>query len=297
MSKNFTTKALRCLSESSTETNLEEEWLKIAAEELGENPEKRKQEIAAVKLMIMNDPNISIPNEDNFLLRFLRARKFDSKKAFQMIQRYYLMKLKCPELFRCPLPSECENVFDLQAQFMLPNRDQLGRRIYIIRVDNFDASKASIDEIFRANVLALEQVVKEEQTQICGIVVVLDMAGLSLNHAKFFTPYYAKKTVELVQETFPLRFKGFHIVNEPFYFDAVMAVIKPFLKEKMKKRIYLHGNDVSSLHGFMKPEILPLEYGGLQGPFDNKPWYLELLSDEEHYKNLDQFGYRFEGED
>nr|XP_022914621.1 alpha-tocopherol transfer protein-like [Onthophagus taurus] len=185
------------------------------------------------------EKTVSTLTDKKAIVRFLRARKFDSKKAFQMIQRYYLMKLKCPELFRCPLPSECENVFDLQAQFMLPNRDQLGRRIYIIRVDNFDASKASIDEIFRANVLALEQVVKEEQTQICGIVVVLDMAGLSLNHAKFFTPYYAKKTVELVQETFPLRFKGFHIVNEPFYFDAVMAVIKPFLKEKMKKRVII----------------------------------------------------------
>jgi hypothetical protein len=86
-------------------------------------------------------------------------------------------------------------------------------------------------------VLALEQIVREPETQIAGIVLILDMAGLSLQHAKFFTPYYAKKMVELVQETFPLRFKGFHIVNEPFYFDAVMAVLKPFLKEKIRKRV------------------------------------------------------------
>lgn len=44
------------------------------------------------------------------------------------------MKLKCPELFKCPYPSENGNVFDLQAQYMLPNRDQYGRRIYIIRM-------------------------------------------------------------------------------------------------------------------------------------------------------------------
>lgn len=75
------------------------------------------------------------------------------------------------------------------------------------------------------------------ETQVNGVVVVMDMSGLSLHHTKFFTPYYAKRTVELIQETFPLRFKGFHIVNEPFYFDAVVAVLKPFLKEKIKKRV------------------------------------------------------------
>lgn len=87
------------------------------------------------------------------------------------------------------------------------------------------------------NVLALEDVVREQETQIAGVVVILDMSGLNLQHAKFFTPYYAKRMVELVQETFPLRFKGFHVVNEPFYFDAVMAVLKPFLKEKIRKRV------------------------------------------------------------
>lgn len=95
----------------------------------------------------------------------------------------------------------------------------------------------TIDEIFRTNVLALEHVVREPETQIAGLVVLLDMGGLSLQHVKFFTPYYAKKMVELVQETFPLRFKGFHVINEPFYFDAVMTVLKPFLKEKIRKRV------------------------------------------------------------
>lgn len=97
----------------------------------------------------------------------------------------------------------------------------------------------TIDEIFKTNILALEHVVCEAETQIAGVVVILDMAGLSLHHARFFTPYYAKRTVEVVQETFPLRFKGFHVVNEPFYFDAIMAVVKPFLKDKIRKRVRL----------------------------------------------------------
>ncbi|XP_044266194.1 alpha-tocopherol transfer protein-like [Tribolium madens] len=272
--------------------SLSAERKKQAEEELNETPENLKQELFALRQMVQNDTNLNIPDDDAFLLRFLRARKFDSKKAFHMLQRYYLMKLKYPELFSCPVPSECEKVFNLQAQNMLQDRDQLGRRVYVIRMDYFDSNVITIDDIFRTNVLALEQIVREPETQVAGIVLVLDMAGLSLQHAKFFTPYYAKKMVELVQETFPLRFKGFHIVNEPFYFDAVMAVLKPFVKEKIRKRIFLHGSDTNALHGFISNEILPSEYGGNGGTFDNKSWYMKLLTEEEYFQDLMKYGYK-----
>lgn len=271
---------------------LDGEWQQRAEEELNENPEVFRRELAALRRLVENDSNLTVPNIDEFLVRFLRARKFDSTKAFHMLQRYFLMKIKCPELFQCPLPSECGSVFELQAQNMLIQRDQLGRRVYIIRVDNFDSTKVTIEDVFRTNVLALEQIVREPETQVAGIVVILDMAGLSLQHAKFFTPYYAKKMVELVQETFPLRFKGFHIINEPFYFDAVVAILKPFIKEKIRKRIILHGSDLSSLHAFISTEILPSEYGGSAGNFDNRTWYLQLLADEEYFKNVRTFGYK-----
>ncbi|KAG5883323.1 hypothetical protein JTB14_032524 [Gonioctena quinquepunctata] len=267
------------------------DWQQRTEEELNESPEVFKRELAALRRMVENETNLSVPNYDHFLVRFLRARKFDSKKAFHMLQRYFLMKIRCPELFGCPLPSQCSHIFELQAQNMLPQRDQMARRVYVIRVDNFDSSKVTIEDIFRTNVLALEQIVREPETQIAGIVVILDMAGLSFQHAKFFTPYYAKKMVELVQETFPLRFKGFHIVNEPFYFDAVVAVLKPFLKEKIRKRIILHGSDITSLGAFIPSDILPTEYGGSAGSFDNRPWYMGLLAEEDYFKELGSFGY------
>ncbi|CAG9769076.1 unnamed protein product [Ceutorhynchus assimilis] len=271
---------------------LETEWRLRAEKELNETPENYLVEMQTLQDLILNDSNLTVPNTNEFPLRFLRARKFNSTKAFQMLQRYYLMKLKCPELFGCPLPTECSKTFELQAQNMLQHRDQWGRRIYVIRVDSFDSSKVTIDDIFRTNVLALEQIVREPETQISGLVVLLDMAGLSLQHAKFFTPYYAKKMVELVQETFPLRFKGFHVVNEPFYFDAVMTVLKPFLKDKIRKRIFLHGNDIDALHAFIPTEILPSEYGGEAGPFDNRGWYMKLIAEEEYFKSLKNYGYK-----
>ncbi|CAH1999242.1 unnamed protein product [Acanthoscelides obtectus] len=277
-----------------SDCSLSEEWQQRAAEELNETPEVVERELRALKELVKHDTNLSVPEGDDFLIRFLRARKFDSKKSFHMIQRYFLMKLKCPELFDCPLPSECLDIFELQAQNMLPRRDKFGRRVYIIKIDNFDASKTTIDEVFRLNILAMEQIVREPETQVSGVSILLDMAGLSLQHSKFFTPYYARRTVELVQETFPLRFKSFHVVNEPFYFDAIIAILKPFLKEKIRKRIVMHGTDMTSLHAFIPSDILPTEYGGTAGNFNNREWYMQLLVDEQYFRDLKTYGYKDE---
>nr|CAD7570263.1 unnamed protein product [Timema californicum] len=263
------------------ERHLSAEWVQRASEELNEKPEKVHDDINTLRSMIVAETNLHVPADDAFLLRFLRARKFNCTKAFHMLQRYYVMKLRCPELFKIPRPSEKKYILEMQAQNMLEDRDGFGRRVYIFRVEKCDAVNVSIEDVFRTNVLALEQVVDEPETQIAGLTVIVDMNGFGIQHAKFLSPYYARRTVEVIQETFPLRFKGFHVINEPFYFDAVFAVLKPFLKEKIRKRIYFHGRELSSLHAFISPDILPEEYGGKRPCFDNKSWRMALLANED----------------
>lgn len=37
--------------------------------------------------------------------------------------------------------------------------------------------------------------------------------------------------------------------------------------------------------------MLPKEYGGKLGPFDNKAWRIALLKDEEYFMNIQNYGY------
>lgn len=94
-----------------------------------------------------------------------------------------------------------------------------------------------MEKVFRSNVLSLEQAIRQPEVQIGGLVIVLDMAGLSFGHARFLSAHLSKRTVEVIQEAFPMRFKAFHVLHEPFYMDAILAVLKPFLKEKIRKRV------------------------------------------------------------
>ncbi|XP_039279354.1 alpha-tocopherol transfer protein isoform X2 [Nilaparvata lugens] len=278
----------KCMNQG--ETQLNEEWSQKAFKELNETPEAIRNGLAELKKLI-SEPNLNAKTDDAFLLRFLRAKKFDVPKAFFTLQRYYQMKYESPELFKVPRPSKKLHILDMQCQNMLEQRDNNGSRVYIFRVEKCDVSQVTVEDVFCTNVMALEMAVREPETQVAGITAIVDMNGFGLHqHAKFLSPYYAKRTVDVVQETFPLRFKGFHVVNQPFYFDAIYSVLKPFLKEKIRKRIYLHGKDLKSLHNHVNKSILPLEFGGNE-PFDNSHWKRALLNLEDEFSEMEEYGF------
>lgn len=56
-----------------------------------------------------------------------------------------------------------------------------------------------------------------------------------------------------------------------------MTVIKPFLKEKTRQRIKLHGGNLSTLHDCVAKDILPAELGGEGPSFNVLEWVHQLL--------------------
>lgn len=130
-------------------------------------------------------------------------------------------------------------------------------------------------------------------------------------------------------------------MNQPWYIHAMYTIIKPFLKDKTRKRvrtctdsftssflpfssphlipfffflfplnlspsyfisrppltplhpfssspqIFLHGNNLNSLHQLIQPECLPSEFGGTLPPYDMGVWARTLLgpdyNDEAEY--------------
>lgn len=44
-------------------------------------------------------------------------------------------------------------------------------------------------------------------------------------------------TYVYVQDSFPLKVRGIHLVNEPMFFRPVFAMLRPFLPDKIKQRV------------------------------------------------------------
>ena len=63
------------------------------------------------------------------------------------------------------------------------------------------------------------------------------MAGFGFNHLMQVTTDYVRSVANIIQNTFPLRFREIHIINESYLFDMAFALIKPFLSEVIRSRV------------------------------------------------------------
>ncbi|XP_015928368.2 alpha-tocopherol transfer protein-like isoform X1 [Parasteatoda tepidariorum] len=279
------------LDETCDNSALTQELQEKAEHELMEKQSWRDRDIQALRDMISDDPDLVSRTDDAFLLRFLRARKFDYSRSFSLLQNYYMMRAKNPKIFRDFTPSALKHVHQLNLQGFLPYRDPEGRAIFVFRGGLWDPSLCTADDLFRANVICLEKQIDDPLTQINGVIAILDMKNLGFHHIRHFSPSHALKIVSLVQDSFPARFKAVHVVNEPALFDLVLTIVKPLISEKIKKRIHTHGGNMKSLHELIPPEVLPSEYGGHLGTFDNKEFMSKLSEAEETFIQSQMYGY------
>nr|XP_048296930.1 alpha-tocopherol transfer protein-like [Myodes glareolus]XP_048296931.1 alpha-tocopherol transfer protein-like [Myodes glareolus] len=264
--------------------SLTEDLVTKAREELQEKPEWRLRDVQALRDMVRKEyPYLSTSLDDAFLLRFLRARKFDYDRALQLLVNYHGCRRNWPEVFSNLRPSALKDVLNSGFLTVLPHTDPRGCHVLCIRPDRWIPSNYPITENIRAIYLTLEKLIQSEETQVNGIVILADYKGVSLSKASHFGPFIAKKVIGILQDGFPIRIKAVHIVNEPRIFKGIFAIIKPFLKEKIANRFFLHGSDLNSLHTSLPRNILPREYGGTAGELDIATWNAVLLASEDDF--------------
>lgn len=115
--------------------NIEDKsWREKAEKELNENHEAYAKVKQLRNLINGCDLNKKGREDEAFLLRFLRAKKFDVDKSFKMMQKYYWMKEHSPDLFHVSPPSDLKAMLELQIQCMLPQKDNHSRQVYVFRV-------------------------------------------------------------------------------------------------------------------------------------------------------------------
>ncbi|XP_065089911.1 alpha-tocopherol transfer protein isoform X2 [Ochlerotatus camptorhynchus] len=267
----------------------------VATNELRETPEIKAKAIEELREMLKGQDELLVPlDNDDWMVRFLRPCKFYPKSAFELIQRYYQFKVKHWDMYLDLSPSREANIFKQNILAVFPNRDQLGRRILLLELGKpWKHKEVTLDEVFKGCVLFVEAAMLEPETQVNGAMVIFDMDGLTMQQAWQFTPPFAKRIVDWLQDAVPLRIKGIHIINQPKIFNVVFALFKPILREKLRNRIVFHGTDRESLYKHISQECLPPCYGGTV----NAPrvlgdqWYELLLKCDDEYTAINKYGY------
>lgn len=93
------------------------------------------------------------------------------------------------------------------------------------------------DQIFRIFYLIHLAAMLEPETQVSGVVVILDFEGLGMKQVTGFSPSFSKLLLDFIQDAMPLRLKEVHIVKQPFLFNMIWTIFKPLVREKLKGRV------------------------------------------------------------
>ncbi|KFM58761.1 Alpha-tocopherol transfer protein-like protein, partial [Stegodyphus mimosarum] len=269
------------------------EMEKMAEKELGETACVKKESLKKLKQLIENDPDFHPFMDDKFLLMFLRCKKHDVKQAFKTLRNYYLFKKKYSGIYLDFLPSEVKRILEMNCYTTLPLRDRDGRNVAICRLGRFNWNEASVEELVAAALSTGTLAHRLEAASVCGGVIIFDFEDVSLQHVlKFVTAKFVVFILNCLKDCFPHRVKAIHIVNEPRFFQGFFNIIRFAVPDKLKGRIFFHGNNMEELHKHIPPEILPEELGGKVGPLDNTEYIKFALSQESLVEEMIKCGFK-----
>ncbi|XP_031839005.1 alpha-tocopherol transfer protein-like isoform X2 [Nomia melanderi] len=244
-----------------------EEMSKLIRVELNEDVTTRDRDLEIIKEWLSKQPHLPKFEDDSRIMTFLRGSKFSLEKCKRKLDMYFTMRAAIPEFFsnRDITRPELKDIAKLIHIPPLPGLTKNGRRVIIMRGINKDTPTPNVADGMKIVLMIGDIRLKEELTGVAGDVYILDASVATPSHFAKFTPTIVKKFLVCVQEAYPVKVKEVHVVNVSPIVDTIVNFVKPFLKEKIRNRIFMH-SDLKTLYDYIPREILPTEYGGDAGP-------------------------------
>ncbi|XP_012273701.1 alpha-tocopherol transfer protein-like isoform X2 [Orussus abietinus] len=249
--------------------------------ELNENVATRDKDLEIIKEWLSRQPHLPAFDDDQRLMTFLRGCKFSLEKCKRKLDMYFTMRAAVPEFFsnRDITRPELQEIVKIVQIPPLPGLTKNGRRVVLMRGIDKDLPTPNVSEAMKLVLMLGDIRLKEEEVGVAGDVYILDATVATPSHFAKFTPTLVKTFLVCVQEAYPVKLKEVHVVHVSPLVDTIINFVKPFLKEKIRNRIFVHSN-LNTLYEHIPREILPTEYGGDAGPIQaiHDAWMKKLES-------------------
>lgn len=242
------------------------ELKEIAEKELNETAESRAEAIPKLRKLLEELPEEERPADvsDRILLRFLRARKFDVDRAYEVIVNLEKFRRAHPEYFTDLKGEEFREFYGQGFMRVLRTPDKLGRCVSLLMPKRLASADLSV--MMRWNMWSMERMSRNPHFQVNGMVIVEDFDNMSVMDSMRMStkmpPSLMMQSMHYIQKCAAYRLKGIMVFNQPTVMTYMFALVKPFMSQKMKSRVRLLGGDRSVLLDILDEAQLPAEMGG-----------------------------------
>ena len=214
--------------------------------------------------------------DDLFLLRFLRARKFDLEKTMLMFKKFLQWRIdtKVDEISQS---YEIENLIEIKKLYPhgYHRTDKLGRPVYIELYD-----KTDVNGLFKVTTedKMVKYYIKQYERQIkyifpaCSAIVqrpveqsctILDANGIGIFSLVGPIKGFVKLASDIGQDYYPEMLGKMTIINVGFLFRAIWSMVKSFIDPKTQSKIsLLKSSYKDELLKLIDEEKLPSFLGG-----------------------------------
>ncbi|RWS16207.1 tyrosine-protein phosphatase non-receptor type 9-like protein [Dinothrombium tinctorium] len=237
---------------------------------ISQDEEKAAKEFIKIVNDIRRQHNAG-PMSFNTALKFMMARKFDVHRALSLYEAHEITRFKEGlakfDPFSDPVKSELET-----GKFtVLPTRDSSGAAIAMFTACKHIPTDTSHQTTLQGVVYQLDIALEDLQTQRCGIVFIYNMTNSKYAN---FDYELSQKILGLLKGAYPARLKKVLIVTAPLWFKAPFKILRLFVREKLRDRVFMV--NVSQLPLHIPLASLPKELGG-QFEMDHVSWIKHCL--------------------
>lgn len=206
-------------------------------------------------------PNPKFVINDETLLRFLRARKFDIDKASKMLEAHLAWRDKY--LPSTLTPNDIASVLG-QGVARFGPYSKSGLIATMIKVEWFDPAKfeGDVDLFIKYVAFFFERGITKLPRGGDKGMLFFDMKGWSIwKHASRFALKLTAELINIIQAHNPERLEKCILFNTPLLFSGTWSIIKGLLDPVVTAKI-MFVSDTKVMLDLFEKEHLPIEYGG-----------------------------------
>uniref|UniRef100_A0A7S1IMF2 CRAL-TRIO domain-containing protein n=1 Tax=Eutreptiella gymnastica TaxID=73025 RepID=A0A7S1IMF2_9EUGL len=195
-------------------------------------------------------------HDNEFFLRFLRARDFDLDKASGLMLSYLEWRRKVyPQGAPTHIVEPRTHFGAVYADYL----DKKGRPVLVVRARYHDKTR-STEETRHVIVMFMDGIVHHIHKPATQFSVLVDLNGFGYANADLTA---LKSTLSILDNYFPERLGNLWFIHANFVFMSLWKVVKSFIPVQTASKIFFYGPDYQErLRESIDPRVLPNAYGG-----------------------------------